>query len=162
MADASDTTSRWGGLIEMPQHQAIQVVLLGIGLGFAAWILKLLIKQVVMVPLFCGDPGSAACVSAPDTAANVTGVIIAVIGLMGLVRLSVYRPLLIVLAVLVSLWGIGGWTMKLEWYEQLAWFVLLYALCYVVFAWLVRPRSFVPTIMLVIVAIILIRWLPTL
>ena len=161
VADTSDATGRWD-LIEMQQHQVIQVVLLGVVLGVATWLLKLLIKQIIFVPLFCGDPASSSCVNAPDTAANVSAVVVAIVGLMGLVRLSIYRPLIIALGVLVSLWGIGGWTVTLEWYEQLAWFVLLYALCYVTFAWLVRPRAFAPMLILVVVAHVLIRLLPLL
>ncbi len=162
MANTADTTSVRGGLIEMSQHQVVQVVLLGVGLGIGAWVLSELIRRVILVPLFCGDPGSSVCVNASDVAGNVSSIIIIVAGLMGLVRLSVYRPLLIALAVFVSLWGLGAWTAALPWYESLAWFVLLYALCYVVFAWLVRPQSFVQSIVLTLVAVILIRWLPLL
>lgn len=160
MADTTETSSAWGGLIEMPQHQVIQVALLGIGLGVGAWILGMLVKTIVLVPLFCGDPSSSICINDKDVAGNVATVIVAFIGLMGLVRLSAFRPLVIALAVLVCLWGIGGWTTGLQWYEALAWSIALYTLCYVAFAWLVRPRTFAPTLILVIVAVALIRYLP--
>lgn len=162
MAKTVDTTSTRGGLIEMSQHQAVQIVLLGIGLGVGAWLLSELIRRVILVPLFCGDPSSIVCANAPDFGANTAAIIVVIAGLMGLVRLSVYRPLLIALAVLVSLWGLGAWTSPLAWYESLAWFVILYALCYIAFAWLVRPQSFMPTIVAVVVAVVLIRWLPLL
>lgn len=159
MSDESTQVQRnlWGGLIEMPQQHLAQIAMLGLALGAAAWLLALLVKQVVLEPLFCGDPTNGACISATDTAANVSAIIVAFIGLLGLVRLSVYRPLLIVLAVLVSLWGIGSWTSGMEWYESLAWFIVLYTLCYLAFSWLVRPRSFVPTIILVVVGVVLVR-----
>lgn len=159
---ASETTSKRGGLIEMSQQQAIQIAVLGVGLGIGAWILSAIVRNVVIVPLFCGDPGTSACVNSSDVAANTASVIIVIAGLMGLVRLSVYRPLLIVLATLVSLWGIGAWTSSLSWFESLAWFVVLYALCYVAFSWLVRPQSFVQTLIAVVAAIAIIRFLPLL
>ena len=162
MANGTDKTGIRGGLIEMSQRQVVQIVLLGLGLGVVAWVLSELVRRVILVPLFCGDPASGVCVNAPDFAANIALIIAAVAGLMGLVRLSVYRPLLIILAVLVSLWGLGAWTASLGWYESLAWFVILYALCYIAFAWLVRPQSFVPTVVSLVVAVILIRWLPLL
>ena len=146
----------------MSQHQAVQIVLLGIGLGVGAWVLSELIRRVILVPLFCGDPNSMVCVNSHDFSANSAAIIAVVAGLMGLVRLSVYRPLLIVIAALVSLWGLGAWTTSLSWYESLAWFVILYALCYFAFAWLVRLQSFVPTIVALVVAVLLIRWLPLL
>lgn len=162
MASPSETTSTWGGLIEMPQHQVIQAALLGVGMGLVAWLIDLLVHHLVLVPLFCGDPSNVVCLNQVGIAGNIATIIVAFIGLMGLVRFSIYRPLVIVLATAVSLWGIGLWTAHLAWYETLAWFVLLYALCYVAFAWLVRPRSFVPMIILVALAVAFIRWLPTL
>jgi hypothetical protein len=162
MADTSETSSTWGGLIEMPQHQVIQVALLGIGLGIGAWILGMLVKQVVIMPLFCGDPTNGVCVGSVDVSSNAAAVIVGFVGLMALVRLSVFRPLLVVLATLVALWGIGSSTNGLQWYESLAWTVVLYMLCYIAFAWLVRPRSFVPTLLLLVIAVSLIRWLPAL
>jgi hypothetical protein len=146
----------------MPQHQVIQAALLGVGIGFAAWLLDLIVRHIVLVPLFCGNPSSTVCVNQVDVAGNVATIIVIFVGMMGLVRFSIYRPLIIVLATAISLWGIGSWTGHLAWYETLAWFVLLYALCYVAFAWLVRPRLFLPMIMLVTIAILFIRLLPIL
>ena len=160
--DTSNTSTRWGGFIDMPSQHMVQIALLGVALGFAAALVALLVRQVVLVPLFCGDPTSGPCLDVNDSAANISAVIIAVIGLLGLIRLSVFRPLLVVVAVLISLWGLGSWTHGLQWYEALAWSILLYALCYVAFSWLVRPRSFVPTAVIVVVAVVLIRWLPML
>ena len=161
-SSASDRSDTWGGLIEMPQHQVIQVALLGIILGLVAWIGSVVIKQAILTPLFCGDPTNGVCINATNVAGNASAVVVAFFGLMGLVRLSVYRPLLIALAVLISLWGIGGWTNGLEWYEAIAWFIALYTFCYLAFSWLVRPRSFAPTIILVLVAVAAIRFLPML
>lgn len=162
MAKTSETTGTWGGLIEMPQQQLLQAALLGAGMGLVAWVLGLLVRHIVLVPLFCGDPGNVVCLNQSDVAANVAAIIVVFVGLMGLVRLSVYRPLIIVLATAASLWGIGMWTAHLAWFETAIWFALLYALCYEAYAWLVRPRSFVPMIVLVVIAVILVRLLPTL
>lgn len=160
-SDMTDTKGTWGGLIEMPQHQVMQVVLLGIALGAVAWVLGVLVEHIIVRPLFCGDPSNAICTNSVDISNNIAAIIVAFAGLMGLVRLSVYRPLLIALAVLVSLWGMGSWVSGLQWFEAIAWFVVLYTLGYVTFAWLVRPRSFAPTALLIIIALVLIRWLPT-
>ncbi|HUO62002.1 MAG TPA: hypothetical protein VMT96_00940 [Candidatus Bathyarchaeia archaeon] len=156
---SSESSELWGGLIDVPQQTVVRTVLAGAVLGIVGWVLSVAIKNMVLVPVFCG---SGACTDAPNTAANIASVIVALAGVLVLVRLSVYRPLLIVLAVLISLWGIGGWTAHLSWYEALAWWAVLYALCYLTYSWLVRPREFVPTIILVVVAVILIRVLPLL
>ena len=162
MADTSNSTGTWGGLIEMPQHQVMQVTIFGLVLGAAAWIIGLLVKHLIIIPLFCGDPSTSVCVNDAMTSDNVAAVVVAIVGLMGLVRLSVYRPLIIVLAVLASLWGIGSWTAGLVWYDAVVCFVVLYALAILAFTWLVRPRSFAPMIVMVVIAVVLLRWLPML
>ncbi len=161
MAESDKSVSQlFGGFIDMPRQHVVQITLLGAVLGAATWIVALLIRQVVLMPLFCGDSANGTCPDVTTNATNISLIVTAVIGLLGLVRLSVYRPLLIVLAVIASLWGVGAWTVGSPWYEALAWLIILCALCYVAFAWLVRPRSFVPAVILVVIAVVLIRWLP--
>jgi hypothetical protein len=156
-ADTSESTELWGGFIDMPQQHVMQITLFGAVLGAVAWVVALFIKQVILTPLLCGNPTSAACLDISNTSANITAIIVSVVGLLGLVRLSVYRPLLIVLAILISLWGFGSWTSGMPWYQTLSWSVILYALCYLAFAWLVRPRLFAPAVALTVVAVVLIR-----
>ena len=161
-SEATTSSSRWGDFIEMQPRQLLPIALLGAAVGAAMWLLAILVRQVIFVPLFCGDPTNSMCVGAVDSAGAVATVIAAIIGLMGLVRLSIYRPLLVVLAVAIVLWGLGGWVNSLPWFEALAWAILLYALCYIAFAWLVRPRAFVAAVVLVVLAVIVARWLPML
>ncbi len=160
--DTPESSNRWGGLIDLRAQQIVQIALLGITLGAVMWLATQLVRQVVLVPLFCGDPTNGMCLSATDTAGVIATVVAAVVGLMGLVRLSVYRPLLIVIASAVCLWGLSGWTAGLPWFEALAWTVILYAICYIAFAWLVRPRAFVPVVIIVVIVVALARLLPVL
>lgn len=160
--NTSESSNRWGELIDQSPQQVVQIALLGIGIGVLVWLVTLLVRQVVLVPLFCGDPTSGACVGATSTAGNVATIIAGLVGLLGLVRLSVYRPLLVVIASAIALWGIGDWVSGLAWFEAIAWIVLLYAICYVAFSWLVRPRAMVPVLIVLLVVVILARWLPSL
>ncbi len=153
----SVSSNRWGELIELQPQQLIQIALLGAGIGVVAWVIALVVKHIVLVPLFCGDPTTGLCVGADNTAGAIASVLAAFVGLLGLVRLSVYRPLLIVVAVAIGLWGLGSLLSDLLWFESLGWTVLLYAIMYVLFAWIVRPRSFVVTLLLVLIAVILVR-----
>lgn len=155
--ETSVSSNRWGELIELQPQQLIQIALLGAGVGAAAWVIALIVKQVVLTPLFCGDPTAGLCVGADGTAGAVATVLAGFVGLLGLVRFSVYRPLLIVIAAAVGLWGLTGLLSGLLWFESLGWMVLLYAIMYALFAWLVRPRSFVVTLALVLIAVILVR-----
>ncbi len=161
-ADVTESSPRWGGLIELQPQQLVQIVLLGLGVGAAAWLLTLLIRQAILVPLFCGDPSNGICGGSVDIAGGIATVLAAITGLMGLVRLGIYRPLIIAVASAISLWGLSGLVSELLWFEALAWFALLYALCYAAFAWLVRPRSLAPVVVIIVIVVIAARWLPTL
>lgn len=144
-------------LIDLNQQSIVQVALLGAGLGLLSWLLTLLIRQIVFVPLFCGDPANGACVDATGGAGVVALIITGVVGLLGLVRLAIYRPLVVAIATAVSLWSLGSWITDMFWLEAAAWSVILYALCYVLFTWLVRPRSFVLAVGLVVAVVLLAR-----
>ena len=161
-AATQETSNRWGGFIEMPRNQVVQIAFLGAVLGFAYWLLTLFLRYVILDPLFCADPASGSCVSSLGNASNVASVIVAIIGLLGLIRLSVYRPLLIVIATMVSLWGLGTWVNDVSWYGALIASIVLFALGYVTYSWLVRPRSFPIALIIIVAVVILTRWLPVL
>lgn len=144
-------------LIDLSPQTLIQVAVLGAGLGALSWVLTALIRQVVFVPLFCGDPSSSMCVGATGGAGVIALIITMIAGLLGLVRLGVYRPLLVVLAAGISLWGLAGWTAELFWVEALLWSVLLHLFIYAAFTWLVRPRSFPLALGAAVIVVVLIR-----
>jgi len=149
-------------LIDMRVNTIIQVVLLGVILGAITWLLTLLLERFVITPVFCADAGNGICMNASTVAGNIALVLSAIGGLLGLIRLGVYRPLLVVIAASIVLWGLAGWLGGLLWYEALAWTVLLYAATYAAFAWLVRPRFFLAAIILVLIVVIVARLLPAL
>lgn len=155
--DNSNSASSTQAFIELRPQTLVQVALLGAGLGLLSWLMTIVVRQVIFVPLFCGDPTNAACVGATGSAGVLALIVTGIVGLLGLVRLGVYRPLLVALAAAVSLWGIALWTGGLQWFEAAAWSVVLYALVYAVYAWLVRPRSFAFALVLVIVVAVLSR-----
>lgn len=155
--ESSDSSNRWDNLIELNLNQLIQVAILGAVVGVVAWLLSLFIGQLVLTPVMCGE-GSTDC-SATGVGGAIASILAGLVGLMGLVRLSVYRPLLIVLAAVVSLWGLSNWVNGLAWFEALSWSVLLYGFAYAAFAWLVRPRPFVPVVIILLLVVFLIRLL---
>ena len=155
--DNKSTTDVSQSLIELRPQTLLQVALLGAGLGIASWLLTMLVRQIIFVPLFCGDPSNSMCVGATGGAGVIVLIAMGIAGLLGLVRLGVYRPLLVALAAAVTLWGMSVWLGGLYWFEALAWSILLYALSYVVFTWLVRPRNFGLAALLVVIVVLLAR-----
>ena len=74
-----------------------------------------------------------------------------------LVRIRVYRPLLVVLAVVLALWGIQSIVVVLPWYLALVGMVAVGALSYSLFAWIARLRSFVLAAIVTVVIAVLVR-----
>lgn len=155
--DNSGNNGSVQALIELRWQTIVQVALLGAVLGLLTWLLTIVLRQVIFVPLFCGDPVNVACVGATGSAGVLALIITGIVGLLGLVRLGVYRPLLVALAAAISLWGMAVWTGGMVWYEAAAWSVVLYAIVYALYTWLVRPRAFGLALLLVVIAIVLSR-----
>lgn len=150
-------------LIEMRMNTLIQVVLLGVIVGAVTWLLALVIDRFIIGAVFCaGQPAVGFCGDTAAVSGNIALVLTGIGGLLGLVRLGVYRPLLIVIAASIVLWGLLGVVSDMLWFEALAWTVFLYAVVYAAFAWLVRPRLFLFAIILVLAVVIAARVLPVL
>ncbi|GEM_PF-197992 len=166
MATEDDSTvvaSRWGGIIELQPQQLIRVAILGLVTGIVAWLVTLFMQDVVLSALSCGEATGVTCEEMTADLASIIGTVVAgVVGLLGLVKLGVYRPIIVVVAALICLWQLAVWTDGLQWYEAIAWYGALYAILYVLFAWLVRPRSLVIVLLAVIPTVVLIRLLSVL
>lgn len=155
--DATDASSRWGGIIELHYQQLLRVAVFGFVVGIVAWIVNLLLADFALVSLLCGDAKS--CAGADATANIITIVLASIIGLLGLVRLQAYRPIVIVLASAICLWSLAEWTAGLVWLESLVWYGVLYALMFAMFSWFVRPRSLVVVLIVVTAVVAAIRLL---
>lgn len=159
-APATDTGSN---IIDMRLDVVVRIALLGIGLGIITWTLSSLLGRFVVAPLMCaGEASGVVCGSAEVLAGNIALILVAIAGVLGLVRLGVYRPMLVAIAVGVSLWSLSGLLSGLAWYEALAWTALIYMVGYVAFSWLVRPRNFVLVLVLLLIVIFAARAVATL
>ena len=139
-------------IIEQNKGVALRVAITGAVVGLVTWMLAYALQRFVLGSLFCGD--EATCERAVDYSGAIALIVTAIVGVIVLVRSLVYRPLLIVLGAVVSLWGIVSWLSGLTILEQVGWMVLLFALAYSAYAWLARVRNVV--VMLILVALLLI------
>lgn len=159
-APTADTGSK---IIDMRIDVVMRVALLGIGLGIVSWTVATLLGRFVIAPLNCiGAAPGVVCSGAEILAGNIALVLAAIAGVLGLVRLGVYRPMLVAIAVGICLWNLGGLISGLAWYEALAWTGLMYMVGYVAFSWLVRPRNFVLVLIMLLVVIFASRIVATL
>lgn len=140
-------------IIEQQRTLMFRIAAVGVILGLSAWALTYVLQRFVLSSLLCGDQ-VAVCTDSVAYAGGISTVIVAIVGVAILVRLTVYRPLLIALGVAISLWGLASWLTGLGILESVGWTVLLYVVGYLAYAWLARIRN-VP-VMLALVALLVI------
>lgn len=147
-------STRWYSPVDMSPRLFLRVALVGIIVGVLFWALVLFLNQSVISPAICSIKTTATCSGVDSVSSGIASVIGGLVGLFGLVRLGIFRPLYIVSASAVLLWGMGAWTKGFLWYESLFWQVFLYAVTYLAFSWLARLRIF--GIVLIISAFVII------
>jgi len=128
--------------IAVPVGSLWQSVILGVLVGLLFWVLSAAIKSWV---------------NAENTAGDIATVLVATVGTMMMVKLSMVRPLVVAVATAISLWGLVSWTSGLGWVEIMVWDVILYTLAYVLFSWLVRNKQFTPIAFAIVIVVVTIR-----
>lgn len=130
-----------------------KVLLIGAAIGALYYLLTALIGRFFIDPMYCKTALEAAnCANSLAISGNIANILVGAIGLGALVGLRVVRPLIIVGASVVLLWGLSTWTVGLFWVEAVAWDALLFGLAYLLFGWICR---FNRTTIVVIIAILL-------
>jgi hypothetical protein len=118
----------------------------------------LLVQNFFIANVFCRSADDfAVCANGGTVAWSVAFVIVGVVSVFALVRSSVYRPLLVVLAAFVALWGIAPWLAPLAWYWAAVWNIVLFALAYALFAWLATIERFLYSFIATAIVVVLVR-----
>lgn len=140
--------------------QLVQVVVIGLLAGAFSWIFAEVIGMYMLKPANCtGD--AFICAASSQPAVILGALLAALIGLFGLVKLQIFRPLLIVIAATLSLWGVVGELTALSWYWSLGVTTLLHAIAYATFMWVVRIRVFWLVVLLSVVLVVALRLIIT-
>jgi hypothetical protein len=144
-------------LIAMPIRKLLFIIVVGVVAGMVTWGLMLVLDTYVYKAVLCNRDAVVQCASSQQYAMITATIIGAAAGLFGLVRLHVFRPLLIVIATFVSLWGLLSLLVSLPWYGAMLIAAIMYGLAFGVFAWLVRIRKFFIALVVVIVVVVAVR-----
>lgn len=136
----------------------LTIAAIGAGLGVLTWIVAWLLGSFVVDPLLCRDSALQACGNSGTVAGNLAIIATAILGAVTLIRLHIRHSLWVVLAVVLSFWGLHSLTESLSWIEALAWTAGLFALGYVLFTWVIRLRSTTVAVVLVIALALAFRW----
>jgi hypothetical protein len=136
----------------------IRLFIIGAVAGASGWLLYLGVSQFFIEPVFCRNAETFSVCNNGGTIAWITAHVIVMAATVAvLARMAVYRPLLVVLGVLLSLWGAHAWLGGLEWYFGVLWQALLFGLAVALFGWVARTANFVVAVIVSVVLIVLAR-----
>lgn len=126
----------------MSNRDLVRVFLIGLVLGISTYVIFVALDRYVFTPTLCGETGLLErCDNKESYGATMAMLIGGFGGLFSMVRLQVYRPLLVVILVTISLWGVMEVATSLPWWASTLAFTIIVASAYAAFAWLVRIRN---------------------
>jgi hypothetical protein len=149
---------RQTSIMPMASKKLLSVFALGAAIGLFVWGLTFILDTYILRAVLCHGDQTSVCVQASQYAESIASILGAGVGLFFLVKLEIFRPLLIVIGAVVGLWGIVGLAGLLPWYGVALSTIFLYAVAYAAFAWIARVRVFWFVVLLFIVTIVAIRY----
>lgn len=150
---ANDADTRYVG----GPYPWVYVVVLGAVIGALVWGSSLLLERYVIDPLACGASTIVACGRSYEIAVGIATVFGLIIGVWGLLRIGIYRPLIAALASLGVLWSLPLWVVGLAWYEALLFCMGSYAISYALFGWIMRYSRLIPVLIATVLIVVTIR-----
>ncbi len=133
-----------------------QPLIIGLGAGISTWLLTLLLDRFLLGPVLC-TYSPQYCGSSLLVAFVVASLATHFIALVALVRTGALRPLLVILAAVVSVWGMHVWFTGMPWWLATLYSGLLCSLGYMYYAWINRLLFFPVALVLTIVSVIATR-----
>ena len=136
-----------------------KILVVGAVLGAVICVISYVLWRFVLSDIVC-TAGQSICVEANSYAGNIALVLGAIIGVISLVKIGVYRPVIISLGATICLWGIGGWLFGRSTIIFAIAIIILYTLSYALFAWISRIRKAPVMLITFIIITILARIIP--
>ena len=139
-------------------RSGVSVFLIGALVGLLGWLLTLAVSSWVLTPVFCRSLDTASvCAGVNVSSWIVAHIMVSAVGLLLLLRANTFRPLLVVIAALATLWTVGVPFITHVWWVGLLWQTGLFAVAYALYAWLAALEKFIVSAILIIIIVILMR-----
>ena len=142
--------------VYMNMRQWLTVAGSGALVGLLSWSFALFFDQAIFRGLLCHETAMS-CDASTQYATSIAGILAMGIGVFFLVKMQVYRPLLVGLCVLVSLWGLFPMTLLFSALIAGLVFTALFSISYVLFSWIARIRLFAMSLLVMIILIVVAR-----
>lgn len=143
--------------IMMSGRQLGGIVAIGLVAGLLSWGLALLIDQYVLKSIFCQATITEQCAATTNYARGIAMVLATGIAVFGLVKLQVFRPLLVGLGSVIALWGVWSTLSVLPIWQTALIAAVLFAVAYLFFAWIARIHSFILALVVTIIVVVGVR-----
>lgn len=147
---------------EAERRDLVRVVLLGVAVGVLIPLLGWMISTWIIDPVFCkADSGFAVCANGGLVGYYISAVVVSAAAVAMLASWAMYRPLVIAVGVMLSLWGLKRYLDPIAahgWLEYYITSAMLFGLGYVLFYWVTRVRNFAVCLALAIISVIVVRW----
>lgn len=151
-----------GPHVEVTRAEIIRIAVLGALAGVLIPLIANLVATYFIDPVFCRtNPSDSICNSAGVIAYHSAAIVVAFAAVALLANWGVYRALLLVIVVTIAMWGLRKYADPLasaSLLEFTGFSVLLHALSYVLFYWLLRFRNFPFSLIVAAVAVVVICW----
>ena len=126
--------------------------------GALTWGLSLLVQKYFLEPVFCRSSDSfMACANGGSISFNLSLIIVSIAAVAALVRVGGYRPLLVAIAAVATLWSANEWLGAFVWWEAVLWLTVLSAAAYLVYSWVARVTSFPASVVIMVMAVVAAR-----
>lgn len=126
--------------------------------GALTWVLNLPLQRFFVEPVFCRNADNfTACANGGSIAFNIALAIAAALAVVALVKISGYRPLLVAIAVVATLWNANRWLGVQTWWEATLWMTMLSALAYLLYSWVARVAAFPLSVVVMVVLVVIAR-----
>ena len=136
----------------------VKLFIVGALSGAIGWLMYIGIANYFIDPVFCRNAEMFGVCKNGGTIAWVSAhIIVLAAAVAALARFAVYRPLLVVLAVLVSLWAAHAWLGGMQWYVGLLWQTVLFGVAMALFGQIARMTNFLAALLISLGLAILLR-----
>lgn len=147
--------------VRSSRGEVLKVLLLGLAVGLLVPLLSFLLERFFIEPVFCRSADSfGVCATGGLTAYYIATALVSVLAIVLLANWQVFRPLLIVVGVAASLWGLKKYSGDVASASGLEFYLfsaVIFALAYLLFYWVMRIRTFVISVILAVGLVIAIR-----
>ena len=135
-----------------------RTIVFGATTGLIFWLLTVLLQRYVVDPLVCRQVVNATlCANSTPLTGNIAAILTAAVAVVFLVRAHIARPIIVAVATAALLWDLATWTNGIFWVQAVIWSIVLYTLCYALFAWITRYATLWVTVALSLLIVLIIR-----